>query len=323
MSRRLARKLDPDRVRVARLGGAALGETAPDVTDAVDDAVLAETRKRWGLDAVPTTNGPPKRREMARVTVQPAALARELLAIRPPSDWERELREVSPKSEAHSWLRFAWMETPREAKTFRPDQGRWVLYECIPDGLLSGERRFQLQTPYWELPKGMQMGRSVVATAFQFELYKAERVDARPYWILQGDRGGTPCAYTALDTRLLQAAGQPADPPARGALPYAPWDGRVRDAIARNDRLVALSRRIEALRATASADALRAEADAAEEAYRRARWAWWAEQMEESADFLAWYTRKTEADRTIRRLTSEEARAMADAEERYITTGTF
>lgn len=330
MSKRLARKLDPKRVALARLNAMspALGEVAPDETDVTPKAspeALRAAAEKFGLHVAPPsggTSGEPKmRRPLPTVTGNPAAEARERLAIRPPSAWEAELRAMSPKSSAHSWLRFAWMETPREAAGFRPDEGRWVLYECVPNEMISADRRFQLQVPYWEMPATQRMGRQQMVSAYQFVLYQQEGVDARPFWVIQGNHGGHPAGYTDLEKRILRALHQPVNPPRRGELPYAPWDGRVRDAIERRDRLTKLSGRVEALRGTATGDAMRAEADAVEREFRKVHLAWWAEQMEPHADWLAWYTRKTESDMTLKRMSREEASRMDAALERYIETG--
>lgn len=299
------------------------------VPDPVVDPVVAgptalkRARERWGLDAAPTAAS--QRAKDSVADQRPVEYARALLRHQPPAEWVRAVRAFSPVSEAHSFLRLVWVETPKAAwkgkGPWPKDNGRWCLYQCIPDAMLSPERRHQLTTPYWELPPTQRRGREQMVSALTFELYRTERVDARPFWVLQGNQGGTPVSYTALESRLLQVMQQPTSPPPRGALPFAPWDERARSAIAKRDALLALNGRIDALRAGASSDAQRAEAEMVEREARKATMAWWADQFEEHADFLVWYTRRTESDRTLKRLTREEARQAEQFAEQYIETG--
>jgi hypothetical protein len=308
----------------------ALLVTAGDRTDVQTPAspeALARAREVFGLDAAPPSGLTPKPRAVPskRVgttgkgkSVHPWTHAKRLLAHTPPPEWERALRALSPHSDTHSWLRFVWYELP-DAK---PGDGRWTLYECVPDALIpTGKRMMLRDTPYWDLPIGQRQGRGQMVTAVQWELYRLERVEARPFWILQGNQGGTPATFTEMEQKMLRVKQQPTNPPALGALPFAPWDARVERAVRQRDRLKRLNGDIEALRRNASPEAVQAELDAAEKAFRREMLTWWADQMQEQSDFIAWYSQKCESDRTLRRASREEFMAAQLLEESFVEHG--
>lgn len=234
-----------------------------------------------------------------------------------PPEWERRLREISPKSDTHSWLLLTWMQKPG-----LPDTGRWVLYECVPEAHVPTEMRERLGgTPYWEMPKERRAGREALVSPTQWLIWRKHRVWARPFWILQGNTGGTPMQYSELEQRWLKLTKQPSEPPHLGALPYAPFDERVVRAIEERDRLRKLNYSIDRMKSTASAATLKVELEEAEKAYRKKFLKWFSEQLSEQAAFLEWYTRRTEADYTLKRQTREEFTAANQLEDLYIETG--
>jgi hypothetical protein len=268
------------------------------------------------LDRVAAAKEPPSIWVPAKAlaTETPLDVVRGIAAKHPwPSDWEARLRALSPISEEHSWLYGAWLNIA----------GRWTLYECVPYKMIPEGKRVQLGgTPYWEMPKHLRAGRKQAVSAFQWEMYRTKKVWARPFWVIQGNDGGTPAQYTELEEAILQAQGKDTEPPEAGSLPYAPWDGRVEKQIISRDRLIKMRQRLDKLRATADNDALKAETVLAEEAFRKEFWGWWTQTMEPQADFWAWYTNKEESQHLpIRQASRAEQAAAERTEETFLTTG--
>lgn len=232
-----------------------------------------------------------------------------------PHEWTVRLRKMSPISTKTSWLDFRWADgvpgSPIE---------RWMLYECSP--LMNDEIRSYLGgTPWWEMPDGQQAGRRELVSAYQWEMYRKHRVWARPFWCLQGNAGGTPCVYGELERKLLRLAGKSPDPPIYGSLPYAPFDDRAEHAIRRREELWTLGRKIDGLTAQGVAEHLKVESEEAERQFRVQFLKWIDETFAAQADFLDWYTRKSEADMVLAPTSDAEARAIEAHEEAFITRG--
>lgn len=299
-----------------------------DTMDRATPEQIAAARVRWGLDVAPPVRMRPaddvpdavKRRASRIVNAAgtPQDVVRALIDLPIPAEWEREVAEMSPKSESHSYLRLFWREP-----LFSPDRRRLVLHECVPNHLIGDEHRmFLADKPYWELPREERTGRAKLVSAFQWEMYRREGISVTPFWCLQGSDGGTPMAYADIERRWLRAMKQPDTPPGLGELPFAPWDNRVRRAVERRDRLRTFGGRVSELRKRGNADYLRAESEAMEKEYRREFFRWFSDTMQEQADVWRWYTSHTEVTHRIPQQTRAEWLAAADAEERFIETGT-
>jgi hypothetical protein len=281
---------------------------------------LADAARRWGLrDAPPSPQKPDAAavQSIRQAMGTPLGVARALIAKHPPREWTQALRELSPVSDAHSFLIFAWKEP-----LFDPDHGRWCLYEAIPEACIETARRYLLSgTPYWDLPTAAERAeRSQLVSAFQWEMYQRHRWDVRPFWCLQGTEGGTPLHLTSLEQRFLRMQGKSDRPRAVGELPYAPWDDRVRRAVLRRDRLMALGRSVDALKATGTSEAVRIQREAAEREFRRVQWDWMSDRLAPRADELRHFL-KTGYTSHMRRQSKAEARAAEDAKDVFIETG--
>lgn len=180
-----------------------------------------------------------------------------------PADWLLLLREISPVTDQHSWLLPYWYRL-RE---------RWVLYEAIPENLLPEDEtpvdvgisgfellnRLRGPAPR-DLPEVMQT--PWVSNA-QHEMYRLYRVWARPFWVLQGERGGHQYRYSVSQKECLTALGLNTDPPAIGSLPACSFDQRVVRQLTRLNRLYVLNGSLQRLRETGTgeaADAMQAKA---------------------------------------------------------------
>ena len=154
-----------------------------------------------------------------------------------PAAWETMLRAFSPHSRVVPWLAIRWFPARRVIGGVPTDCGRWLLSECVPVDTLSEIDRSIVA--YFEGPKPSTMPESryrVVKTFcndYQWEMYRTHRVWARELWIVQGNAGGHATQFAPEEQQLLQAKGLPTDPPALGALPYAPVDQRVLAAMHR------------------------------------------------------------------------------------------
>lgn len=301
--------------------------TIGDSTDTVTPDALATARAKWGLDAAPVAARPSAKsasRDHLRAVVKahPLDHVRACLAHVPPPSWERDVRSISPISDAHSWLMLTWHEPHPERDPKAKEKGRWVLYECVPESLIpTGKRLLLAGKPYWEVGAGIAKGREQMVSAFQWEMFRRYRVEARPFWIIQGSDGGTPAVYSELEQRLFLAKGLPTSPPFVGALPFAPWDARAKRAVLKRDALTKVGGNIDRLRGNASDAAVQAEFELAEQAYRAELLKWWDEQLQEQVELMAWLTTKTETDRLVRRTTKAESRAADTLEEQFVQHG--
>jgi len=232
--------------------------------------------------------------------------------VRPtPHGWEESLRGISPIVDRTSHLRFRW----------RANVEQWELYECTPLHLIDPDRVKQLSVHWSQLPKDQQRGRRTFVTEYQHYMYREHKVDARRFWVLQGNRGGTPAAYTERERRMLEIMGECPDVPPLGCLPYAPFDGRAIKAIQQRDRLAKHGYDIDALEKAKTAESLRIEDEEAEKDYRRAFLSWWSNEMKPMSEFMKWYLGKSESDHTLRRATRDEANAVSQWKDHFIETG--
>ena len=310
------------------------GDTA-DVAPNATPEEIAAARERWGLDAAPTASRRAELEAEALAKAKSDALKKKGAAtvklfgtpldyarslINRPMDkrWKDGIRRYSPKTDQTAYLDIFWKQPPGQ-----PDKMRLVIYEMVPaKDIPTGIRLMLEDAPYWELPKEKRTGREMMVSAFQWEMYRRERVWARPFWCIQGDNGGTPLVFTELEQDLLKMKGQPTTPPHLGALSFAPWDERVANALAKRDRLWKVQGNIERMRKdNADPEKVAAEYELQKKEFRKQFYAWWGEQLEEATEFLSWYETKCEADHTLRRASRAEMLAAERMEEEFVEHG--
>ena len=241
-----------------------------------------------------------------------------------PAEWLRDLRAISPVSPAHSYLNFRWYparKIDRKTET-AVDTGRWLLDQWMPRPFIHPDMVRMLEDrPPRLLPDSQRHGRELFVSDFRHEMYRQHKVLVKRWWVLQGDQGGHPAEYTDREVKIRKAIGLPIEPPRIGSLPYAPFDNRVVRQILRYDRLLRYGQDIDRLKASASNEATKREEADAEEQFRRDYVAWLKEDLRESTAFLTDYSRKTEADMTLRPATKAEENAAARLEDEFIATG--
>lgn len=255
---------------------------------------------------------------MAELLTEPLALTAYVLPeflAQPDPSWERRLREISPITSHLSHLRFRWRAP--QAHWFDPKQGLWEIYSCTPRHLVTPDRAEQFRLHWSELPKDRRAGRRAMVTNYQHYLWHQHGVEARRFWVLQGEWGGTPAHYTRREVRYLDACNAMSEPAPLGFFAPCPFDERAVKAILARDRLIQHANNLDALAAADRPDALRAEDEAAERVFRD-RWLdWWYEQIQPQAEFMKSYLRKSESDVTMRKATRAESDAVSQWKDHY------
>ena len=261
-------------------------------------------------------------RRVRAETGTPGDYVRSLMAKPVPEEWERDLREISPVSDATSYLIFAWKKSPMDIEG---KDARWCLYEAIPNALITPERRAQLEAPpFWDKrvyrSKGAMFAQSSEVSAYQWVMYHDYKLDVRPFWCLQGNAGGTLLALTSLERRYLTLMGRPSAPDIVGAFPYAPWDARAKKAVLERDRVFKLGS-LAAVKASGDPVLMALAKQDAEKAFRKAFWDYTAENLRPNADLLEYILRHEGHNPSRRQQTREEADAANEAREVFIETG--
>jgi hypothetical protein len=90
-------------------------------------------------------------------------------------------------------------------------------------------------------------------TRLQWDLFKETQCYAKPYWVIQGDKGGHQRFMTTFESQQMQLMGLPMNPPIPGTLPYAPFDQRVKTKILKHDKLRQIGERLALLKETQKA----------------------------------------------------------------------
>lgn len=244
-----------------------------------------------------------------------------------PPGWLRRLRQVSPVSETMQWLQARMF--PVQEGAIDPVSGRklepvWVLYTMTPASLITDESKLaQLSgQPWWELPKDQQYGRMVTTSSYQWEMFRQFQCWARPYWAIQGEKGGTPMSYSPWEAAMLKAHGLPADVPNPGSLPFAPFDERVVEALQARDRMRIMGSQWAYMSDPSKAALdVKAEDEAAEKAGRVEFVKWFEERMAPNGDFIDWHTKKAGQEQDFRPASKAEEKAAATWKDTYISTG--
>jgi len=150
----------------------------------------------------------------------------------PPVPWVEALARIAPRSERFSWLLLYWWagEPWQEVQ-------RWSVWEMLPPAWLCRTPRYAQQfAPVREAlegppprsfrrfgPTGQFLYSEAEVTQEQWDLWRVWGCLARPFWIIQGDRGGHKWTFSPPEQMLLKLHGLPAEPPRPGDLPYAEW----------------------------------------------------------------------------------------------------
>ena len=192
-----------------------------------------------------------------------------------PVSWERRLREISPITSHTSHLRFRkfapredWKESPFNTQ---PDRPLWALYTCLPIRLVEPLTAGGF-TKHWseESTAADKVATRAMVSDYMHFMWHTHGLYVKPFWLLQGEWGGTPMKFSDRERRLLDAAGAESIPPPPGTFTPCPFDERAVAKIVERDRFVQAGNRLDALEKMDRPDYKKAEDDAAELVYREA-----------------------------------------------------
>jgi hypothetical protein len=152
-----------------------------------------------------------------------------------------------------------------------------------------------------------------------WNLYQQFGCWGRPFWVIQGDKGGHKRWFSSIEKKFLKLAGLPADPPVPGDLPYADFDERVMEQLRRHDRLQAVHGNLKRFKAE-NTELWEQRKDEAEKEFRRQLVTWLKEQVAEIAPDVTKSLFGLDAPR--RRINASRFEEMTErAEENFIETG--
>jgi hypothetical protein len=265
-----------------------------------------------------------------------------------PTEWTDRMREFSPVSEDRGWLELVWIA----GDPWQPVQ-RWELWEMVHPSVVSHEELAELRGAHprleghpctsvpmssWAIKpdahyrpclcrhktEAWKGGMSLVSLD-EWKLFRRMKEThgieyvGRPFWIIQGTRGGNKVGFTHEEGLLLEAEGYPAIAPASGSLPYAPFDERVVRQITRFNRLWQFKNNIEEYR-EAMGEGYAKYKQTINKELRRQLVAHLKEQMEDIAELFIRAADKGELDNTPR--TEIDYDKLAEVNEAaYVETG--
>lgn len=191
----------------------------------------------------------------------------------PPKEWERRLRDVSPILPNTSHLRFRkfapradWKESLFNAEPERP---LWALYAALPIRLVEPLTAGGF-AKHWseESTAAEQAATKALVSDYQHYCWHVYGLYVKPFWLLQGEWGGTPTKFTDRERRYLDGTGQSSIPAPPGAFTPCPFDNRAVKAVLARDRLVQAGNRFDELEKMDRPDWKKVEDDEAERVYR-------------------------------------------------------
>lgn len=157
----------------------------------------------------------------------------------PEPDWVADLATLSPPTPQLSHLELWW----EAGVPWAPAQ-RWVLYNLHPVNALERWRFEDLGAhldaqhpcvcPWQWRANAVESHQCLRCNGYRtqgrtriYRTFMDRGYYALPMWVIQGQSGGHPSVYSALEKQLLSEQGQSVQVPATGSLPYAGWDVRV------------------------------------------------------------------------------------------------
>lgn len=212
-----------------------------------------------------------------------------------PEAWRKDLAAISPAS-PHLGHAELWWEA---GFPWAPVQ-RWLVYQCIPLATMSRDTQLdwaelmEMEQPcrcsyIWTAgavcsrcltPWPCECGAHTQPDSYRCPHCKRVRSQGRtnlidafrrgyhaqPLWVIQGESGGHKLRYTSAERIIAARLGMAPTPPEPGALPYAPYDSRVRTNLLNYDLSQRRFASLKGARAHERATLERA-ARAAQEAY--------------------------------------------------------
>jgi hypothetical protein len=159
-----------------------------------------------------------------------------------PREWEQQLAEISPPTNRFTYLKLIWEQGyPWEVCE------RYFVYQMMPArmmtspfhaGILEQLERALPPQGYYDHTLGQYVEEAnCLITTRAWKLYRETGCWGKPYWVIQGDKGGHKRWFTQVEKKFLRLVGLPDEPPEPGELPYAPFDDRVLAKLREHDVL--------------------------------------------------------------------------------------
>lgn len=237
----------------------------------------------------------------------------------PPPDWNRRLREISPITENLSHLRFRCFE-PHES-WLHNTRDVWAVYACTPAKMIHPERAEQFRLHWSELHESQQPGRKAAVSDYQHFMWHTVGVEAKPFWILQGEWGGTPAQYTRREARYLDACDAISEPFPLGFFEPCPFDERAVEQILKRDRLLQACNRYDELEKMDRPLEQRLEDEAAEYVFREQYLKTWSEIMRPSVEFMQSFLNKKASDGVFPDAPEGTANAVSQWKDHFLEHG--
>lgn len=221
-----------------------------------------------------------------------------------PDSWERRLRDISPILPNTSHLGFRKFE-PRDdwAESLfnrQPDRPLWALYTRLPIRLVEPLTAEGFRLHWSEFPtEGERVATRALVSDYQHFMWHVHGLYVKPFWLMQGEWGGTPLKFTDRERRYMDGAGMDVVPAPPGAFTPCVFDERVIAKVLERDRLVQAGNRFDELEKMNRPDWKKAEDDAAERVYREQVLATLAESAAPAVEYMKSQLAKQEIDAAV------------------------
>lgn len=169
-------------------------------------------------------------------------------------EWQRSLDRLAPPCERLASLHLCWEpgdpwyveDGDNVDQWYDGAVERWIIYQLLPPERTPVVVLTDLRGPaprmrgrydrYLERPRFIPDPACNISQR-QWLLYRETGRYGVPYWIVQGSRGGNKRRWNRTESIISRMHGGPKEPPLAGTLPYAPFDNRVIDQLAKLDRV--------------------------------------------------------------------------------------
>ena len=222
----------------------------------------------------------------------------------PPREWERRLREISPilPNTSHLGFRkFAPRDDWKDSEfNLQPNRPLWALYTRLPIRFVEPLTAAGFKK-HWseESTVGEQAATKALVSDYQHYMWHVHGLYVKPFWLLQGDNGGTPVKLTDRERRYLGGIGAQDSPFAPGQFTPCPFDERAVARVLERDRLLQAGNRFDELEKMDRPEWKKAEDDEAELVYREAVLDSLARSAASAVDFMQSQTGKREIESAV------------------------
>ena len=149
--------------------------------------------------------------------------------------WQAQLDALCPPDGRLGWLHLYW-----EAGFQWEHVGRWMIGQVVPADSVDDAFKELLEGPnpanFGRLEDGEWITYLPGISRRQWHFYReTDGCLLRPYWVVQGSKGGHKLRLTHAEARIIEIEGGDPDVPAPGDLPYAVPDRRTFQMLAKMD----------------------------------------------------------------------------------------